>query len=78
MKSIMLFVAGTIVCMLAGCATTPQVLDRVGPAPPKVGSSIGEGSLVVYTATETHPDGDSTYYYPHTSYEIGRESRRLE
>lgn len=56
--------------MTAVCSTTPQFLDRVGPAPPKVGSSVGEGHLVVHTANDTHPDGDNTYYYPHTSYDI--------
>lgn len=70
MKAIKLFLGAVIVAMVAGCSTTPQVLDRVGPAPPKVGSSVGEGRLVVRSATETHPDGDSTYYYPHTSYDI--------
>jgi hypothetical protein len=70
MKSINFILGATIVAMVAGCSTTPQVLDRVGPAPPKIGSSVGEGSIVVHTATETHPDGDSTYYYPHTSYDI--------
>src|SRR2546425_645646 len=70
MKTINLILGAAIVAMAAGCSTTPQVLDRVGSAPPTAGSSVGEGRLVVYTATETHPDGDSTFYYPHTSYHI--------
>jgi len=56
--------------IVVGCSTTVPVLDRVGPAPAKVCSAVSEGRLVVYTATETHPDGDSTFYYPHTSYDI--------
>ena len=70
MKNINLTLGAVVVSMLAGCSTTPQVLDRVGPAPPKEGGSISEGCLVVSSATETHPDGDGTYYYPHTSYHI--------
>ena len=70
MKRINLILGAAIVAMVAGCSTTPQVLDRVGPAPPKISSSVGEGRLVVHTATETHPDGDITYYYPYTSYDI--------
>lgn len=70
MKTINLFLGAAITAMAAGCSTTLPVLDRVGPPPPKIGSAAGEGSLVVYTATETHPDGDSTFYYPHSGYAI--------
>lgn len=69
MKSINLILGAAITAMLAGCSTTVPVLDRVGPPPPTTGA-VSEGRLVVYTATETHPDGDSTYYYPHSSYTI--------
>lgn len=70
MKGISLIFGTIIIAMATGCSTTVPVLDRVGPAQPKVGSSVAEGRLVVHTATETHSDGDNTYYYPHTSYTI--------
>lgn len=70
MRGIARILGAAIVSMLAGCSTPTPVLDRVGPAPLKVGSSVAEGRLVVYTATEIHPDGDGTFYYPHSSYTI--------
>lgn len=70
MKNINFILGAAIAAVVSGCSTTVPVLDRVGPAPPKVGGTVSEGRLVVYTATETHPDGDSTFYYPHTSYTI--------
>lgn len=68
MKALTLFLGAAIASILAGCTTRPVVLNRVGPAPVKAG--IPEGRLVVYSATETHPSGDSTFYYPHSSYTI--------
>lgn len=70
MKSINLILGIAIAAVVTGCSTTVPVLDRVGPAPSKVSRSVAEGRIVVYSATETHPDGDNTYYYPHTSYTI--------
>jgi len=70
MKTPNLILAAAAISLLAGCSTAPQVTGRVGPAPAKVGGYVPEGWLVVATATETHPDGDNTFYYPHTSYGI--------
>ena len=58
------------VSILAGCASTPTTLSRVGPEAANGSSSIGEVRLVVKTATEEHPSGDETYYYTHTGYRI--------
>lgn len=69
MKAIKLILGAAIVAMLAGCSTTPVVLDPVGPPPPGATSSLRESYLKVYSATETHPDGEINYF-PHTSYHV--------
>jgi hypothetical protein len=69
MKSINLILIPVIVSMLAGCSTTPIVLDPVGPTPPSATALVREGKLIVYSATETHPDGEINYF-PHSSYHI--------
>jgi hypothetical protein len=56
--------------LLAACAS-PQptaIRDTVGPQPPGLRPQVG--FLQVYSATEQHSDGDNTYRYPHTGYEI--------
>lgn len=65
-----LILAAATISLLAGCSTTPQRTERVGPAPAKVGRYEPEGWLLVATATKQHEQGDNTYYYPHTGYEI--------
>ncbi len=70
MKSISCILGVSIAAIVAGCSTAVPVLDRVGPAPSNVGGTVSEGRLLVYTATETHPDGDTTFSYPHSSYTI--------
>lgn len=70
MKNLSILAGTIVVATLAGCSSTPLILDPVGPPPPGAIVSPPTGYLKVYTATETHPDGDSTYYYPHTGYQI--------
>jgi hypothetical protein len=52
---------------LVGCASPQQltVTEPLGPGKLDEGTT---GAVRVYTATETHADGDQTYYYPHTGY----------
>lgn len=71
-------VSAIIIPLLAGCASTPVVLDSVGPANGKpAGNYVATGWLRVYTATDTHEIGDNTYYHPHTGYHIYDENGRL-
>ncbi len=70
MKQIIFILAASAALLLAGCSTVPVVLDPVGPPPPGATAPSREGRLKVYTATETHADGDNTFYYPHTSYHV--------
>jgi len=70
MKKITRILGAVVISILAGCSSVPLVLDPVGPPPSETVASLREGYLKVYTATETHPDGDNTYYYPHTSYHV--------
>jgi hypothetical protein len=69
--------AALICAILAGCATSPPVLERVGPGPPKIGGAIGNGWLIVYSATRTVPDGGGTFSYPHTGYRIYTDSGKF-
>ena len=84
MKSAITLMAVSLAVLssLAGCTFSPQVLDRVGPPPPHASGLIGDGRLRVYTATERRPDGENSYVYPHTDFQIytsdGRFSRRVE
>lgn len=50
-------------------AREPIVLDPVGPAPVTKEQSVAKGYLKVYSATETHTDGEINYY-PHTDYRV--------
>ena len=72
MKINILILGAIAVSFLAGCSTPPMALNQIGPAP--VGKSrsrsMGEGRLVVNTATTTYEIGDRTYHHPHTGYSI--------
>ena len=63
--------------MFAGCATHPIVLSQVGPEPIDVEASAPKGYLQVFSETDTVQDGDFTYYYPHTGYNICDQSGKV-
>lgn len=69
MKNISFILAVAIVLMLVGCASTPIVLNPVGPPPPGASAAPHQGYLRVYTTTQEHKDGEDTYH-PHTGYDI--------
>jgi hypothetical protein len=58
---------------LTGCASTgptaTTVSDPIGPRPLGLARDY-VGFLEVCSATEEHADGDNTYRYPHTDYQI--------
>jgi len=76
-KNLRVILAGTIFAVLAGCATSPPVLSRVGPGPPKTGGAVGNGWLVVYSATRAVPNGGGAFSYPHTAYRVYTESGKF-
>jgi hypothetical protein len=62
---------GSVAMLAAGCASQPRIVtSSLGPTPPNMEESYGKGDLQVFTETEMQPVGDSTYYYPHTDYDI--------
>jgi hypothetical protein len=68
-------VGAAIIPLLCGCASTPVVLDPVGPAPAKPVPASSTtyaptGWLKVLTATRTREIGAESYYYTHTGYRI--------
>lgn len=77
MKTIQILLGVAVASALAGCSSVPLVLDPVGPAPNRAATTPADGHLVVYTATETRPLADSTFYYPHSAYHIYAASGKL-
>ena len=77
MRSFKLVLGAALVAMGVGCSTTPQILDPVGAPGAKASGSIGDGHLVVNTATLTRHEGDTTDYYPHSPYRIYTESGKF-
>lgn len=69
MKGINFILGAAIASMLAGCSTTPIVLNPVGPPPPGATAPPHQGYLQVYTPTEARNEGEDTYY-PHSGYHI--------
>lgn len=61
---------------LAGCASHPLTVSAVGPAPAGAEHASSRGYLQVFTDVERHEIGDSTYYFPHTSYDLLTDSGR--
>jgi hypothetical protein len=78
MKILPLLTLAIVECCLLGCATVQNsnLVETVGPGPLKWAGKSPRASLIVYTATECHPDG-GTYYYPHQGYLIYTEAGRL-
>ncbi|MCI0743996.1 MAG: hypothetical protein L0Y58_01195 [Verrucomicrobia subdivision 3 bacterium] len=70
MKTSRIILTLGVAALLAGCSSTPVVFDPVGPAPPRQDALTPKGYLQVYTETDTVPDGDNTYYYPHADYSV--------
>ena len=64
-----------ILCNLALLGTTAFAapLATLGPRPDALPDRDYVGTLVVFTATEQRPDGENTYRYPHTSYQVFRD-----
>ena len=59
--------------LMSACASNPVALETVGPKPAKGIAMTGEGSLVVFTATEARRLDKTVPYYVHSSYTINRK-----
>jgi len=71
------FIIGSVAILVAGCASQPPITtSSVGPAPLNREDSYGKGELKVFTETESQQVGDSTFYFPHTDYDILNESNK--
>jgi hypothetical protein len=74
------FVLG-VVALTAGvfvsCTTTPVQLSAVGPEPPVIHSTFGEGFLVVYSDTEAKRLDKGLPFYVHKSYLIEDRSGKI-
>ena len=62
-------IAISTMMLLASCADMPATAVRETAGPQAGGIYPHEGFLEVYSATEEHFDGD-TSYYPHTDYRV--------
>src|SRR5438445_411686 len=56
--------------LFTSCASTPVALNTVGPRPPGVHSTRGNGHLAVYSDTEAKRLDKGLPYYVHTGYLI--------
>jgi hypothetical protein len=71
------FIGAVIIPLLAGCTSTPVVLNSVGPEPINPEALLPKGYLQVFSDTDTIRDGDGPLYYPHTGYSIHDESGKV-
>ncbi len=53
------------------CLASPIVVNQpIGPKPAWPHQGPVQGYLAVYSATEEKQDGENTYFYPHSGYDI--------
>ena len=65
-----LIIACNLALLTTGAIAQPTMLNAVRPVTDTILPSDYVGTLKVFTATEQRPDGDDTFRYPHTDYEI--------
>lgn len=65
-----LVIACNLALLTTGAFAQPTLLNAVGPETEIHQASDCVGTLEVFSATEQVPDGEDTYRYPHTDYEI--------
>jgi hypothetical protein len=67
-------VGAIIIPVVAGCASNPLALATVGPQPGRPAAPGLQGSVQVFSATQTsNPIGDigsASYFHPHSGYQI--------
>jgi hypothetical protein len=63
--------------LTTGALAQPTLLGTVRPARETLHASDYVGTLKVFSTTEQRPDGDDTYRYPHTDYEIYKRNGTL-
>lgn len=77
MRKVCTLLAVGLLPLLVSCASSPPVVtDPVGPAPLSKEELKPQGYLKVFSATESHNDGD-VLYYPHTAYKIYGDDGKL-
>ncbi len=69
------FISAAVLTLLlaTGCVSprTQIVLDPVGPAPARAGTSLREGTLVVFSAPDTYPHFNGVpYHIYYTDYKL--------
>ena len=70
MKRTNIFLISGIMTVLAGCASTPVVLQPVGPCSARHEASDPNGHLQVYSEKEGQSEGDDSAWYQHSAYVI--------
>jgi hypothetical protein len=74
MKDMRPYAAVLLVSLLVSCASNHSS-QRVAEAARE--EARPTGYLQVFTATETRPDGDSTFAYPHTGYTLYDQNGKM-
>lgn len=70
-------IGAAILPFVPECVGKSIVLSPVGPRPPSEITRLPKGSLQVFSETQTVVDGDQTFYYPHTGYNICNPSGKV-
>jgi hypothetical protein len=74
MKMITVVLGAVVSCVLAGCVSAPMALSPVGPNPAGRVSASDEGQLEVFSALQSHRDGNeydpNPAWYQHTDYTV--------
>ena len=79
MKHIHDVLAIAIVAVFTGCASTPVVLQPVGPCSASREASDPNGHLQVFSVMEAQSEGDDHVWYQHTGYVIyNAEGKRIK
>lgn len=71
-RQVLLTVALALPLLVPSCATQTLPLAEVGPPPPVAHSTVGQGYLVVYSATQDIHLDRGIPYRPHTGYLVLR------
>jgi hypothetical protein len=78
-KSILIISEIALICLLAGCSSTPVALAPVGPSPIYSLPTAGKGQLEVFSALSGRVEGDNPTWYQHSDYYVcNTRGRRLE
>jgi hypothetical protein len=76
-KSICVLMGAGMICLLAGCSTTPVAVATIGPNPAGIRTTASKGGLEVYSRLAGRSEGDNPTWYQHSDYYLYNSRGRL-